>query len=65
MFSSFFFLHGAWRSIEGIYFSRNGTGRAGQMICYCTILNNPLLQEREQDEFKTRYDNMARIISCP
>lgn len=22
-----FFLHGAWRSIEGIYFSRNGRGK--------------------------------------
>lgn len=25
-----FFLHGAWRSIEGVYFSRNGRGGKNQ-----------------------------------
>lgn len=29
MFSSIF-LHGAWRSIEGVYFSRNGRGGKNQ-----------------------------------
>lgn len=67
MFSYYYFfcmVHGDRSKGSTFLELAEGGGNQEARIFYCMILKNPLLQQREKDEFKTRYDNMAKLISC-